>query len=181
MRLLPGTAAPECTLTTVRGESTPLTALRGAPVWLAFSRFAACPLCNFRIHQIVGQWPQRFAGTRLRLFVIFQSPAAKLAEYVATQEAPFDLVADPTMDLYRLFRVERSLPKMVSFHALKVAVSAVAEGLVVPAGPDGPITRVPADFLIDPSGVIRVARYGENITDHIALDRVADFVERHGG
>lgn len=181
MRLLPGNAAPDCTLDTVRGESIELASLRGAPVWLAFSRFAACPLCNFKIHQIVGQWQQRFAGTRLRLFVIFQSPAAKLAEYVASDSAPFDLVADPTMDLYRLYRVERSIPKMISLHALKVAVSAVAEGLVVPAGPDGPITRVPADFLIDPHGLIRVARYGENIADHIALDRVTDFLERHGG
>lgn len=181
MHLVAGARAPACSFVTLRGERVELARLRGAPVWLSFSRFAACPLCNFRVHQVIGQWPARFAGTRLRHFMFFQSPAAKLREYVETHDPPFDLVADPEMELYRLFRVELSLTKMISLEALKIAGAAVRDRLLVVTGPDGPITRIPADFLIDGDGILRVARYGETIVDHVPLDEVSAFVAAAGG
>ena len=180
MRLLAGARAPECSFVTLRGEDVALEALRGGPIWLSFSRFAACPLCNYRLHQVIGEWERRFAPTGLRHFAFFQSPPEKLRDYVEVQRPPFDLVADPTMEVYRTFRVEQSLAKTFALAALPVAVAAVREGFVIPAGPDGPITRVPADFLIDGEGVIRVARYGESIVDHIPLDRVAEFARVYG-
>lgn len=179
MRLVAGERAPDCDFVTLRGERVTLSRLRGRPVWLSFSRFAACPLCNFRVHQVIGQWASRFSGSPLRHFMFFQSPASKLAEYVATHDPPFDLVADPELELYRRFRVELSLTKMISLEALKITGAALRERTIVVAGPDGPIHRIPADFLIDPEGVLRVARYGESIVDHVALDEVSAFAARY--
>ncbi|MCA9658626.1 MAG: redoxin domain-containing protein [Myxococcales bacterium] len=176
-RLLAGERAPNASFVTLRGETIALRDLRGYPVWLSFSRFAACPLCNFRVHQVTGQWEQRFAGAKLRHFMFFQSPPEKLERYIATHAPPFDLVADPAMTHYRAFAVETSLRKVFALDAVRVAGAAVAAGTVVGAGPDGPITRIPADFLIGRDGRIRVAHYGETIVDHVDLDEVVRFVE----
>ncbi|MEZ4380405.1 MAG: redoxin domain-containing protein [Nannocystaceae bacterium] len=175
-RLIAGEQPPNASFATLRGESVALAGLRGRPLWLSFSRFAACPLCNFRVHQVTGQWERRFAGTELRHFMFFQSPRAKLEEFIVTHAPPFELVADPEMHHYRAFAVETSLRKMFALEAVRVAGAAVAAGTVVAAGPDGPITRIPADFLIGRDGRVRLAHYGETIVDHVDLDEVERFV-----
>jgi len=179
MRLVAGTYAPECTFSTLRGTEESLSSLKGAPVWVSFSRFAACPLCNYEIHRIRGEWENRFKGISFRHLRVMQSPMEKLTEFVATKDPPFDLVADPEMHAYRAFKVERSILKMFTPGSLKVGLAAAKAGFRPHGTSEGPVTRVPADFLIDGEGVIRVAFYGSHIADHVSLDVVSDFLDRY--
>ena len=176
MRLVAGTSAPDCTFSTLRGTEESLSSLRGTPVWVSFSRFAACPLCNYEIHRIRGEWENRFQGISFRHFRVMQSPMEKLHEFVATKDPPFDLVADPEMHAYRAFEVERSILKMFTPSSIKVGRAAAKAGFRPHGSVEGPVTRVPADFLIDQGGVIRVAYYGAHIADHVPLDVVSDFL-----
>jgi len=116
------------------------------------------PLCR-------GELPGFFLG-------VIQSPIAKLEEFVTTKDPPFDLVADPEMLAYRVFGVEHSILKMFRPAALKAGFN--LRGTV-----EGPVSRVPADFLIDSEGVIRRARYGAHIADHVALNDVSLFLETY--
>ncbi len=179
MRLVAGTPAPECTLSTLRGVDVQLSSLQGAPVWVSFSRFAACPLCNYEIHRIRGEWENRFAGVNFRHFRVMQSPIEKLEEFVTTKDPPFELVADPEMHAYRAFGVERSILKMFTPGSIKVGRAASKAGFKPHGTVEGPVTRVPADFLIDGEGVIRRAHYGAHIADHVVLDEVSRFLETY--
>ncbi|HFE47654.1 MAG TPA: redoxin domain-containing protein [Nannocystis exedens] len=176
MPLTAGMVAPEYAFTTLRGEALRLSELRGMPIWLSFSRFASCPLCNYEIHRITGEWSSRFSGVHFRHLRFFQSPAAKLHEYIATKAPPFDLVADPEMIAYRIYEVERSLRKMFTRASLRYGKAARKAGFPLRGEVNGPASRVPADFLIDAEGVIQLAFYGTHIADHVPLDVVTRFL-----
>ena len=44
---------------------------------------------------------------------------------------------------------------------------------------DSALSRMPADFLIDAAGTIRVAYYGKDMGDHLSFDAVEAFVANH--
>lgn len=54
------------------------------------------------------------------------------------------------------------------------------KGMMIPGfkmgKPDGSITRVPADFLIDQLGTVEQSYYGTDIGDHIPLNRIDNFL-----
>ncbi|MCA9634746.1 MAG: redoxin domain-containing protein [Myxococcales bacterium] len=167
-------------MTTLKGESLTLADLRGAPVWMAFSRFASCPLCNYRVHQMIGEWPARYADYNFRLFNVFQSPSSKLDDYVAKQEPPFDLVADhPSMGLYEKYGLESSVKAAFSMDVMKTMVAAAKIGLPLVRPFEGPAFRVPADFLIDSEGILRVVFYGATIAEHIPFEQADAFLAQY--
>jgi peroxiredoxin len=174
-----GDAAPDFRVTTLRGESVRLAALRGTPVWVGFFRFASCPLCNYRVHQMAENW-SRFEGRRFRMLAVFQSPPDRLEEYVASEEPPFDLVADPDMELYRLYGLESSWAAAMSGNVLSTLNRARQLGKPLIGPTDGPPARVPGDYLVDRDGTIVTAYRGEDIADHLPLDRALAFLDAQG-
>ena len=92
-----GQRAPDFEVQSLRGEALRLSALRSQPTWLAFFRFASCPLCNYRVHEMIERWSM-FADRDFHMIGVFQSPASRLRDFVARQEPPFTLVADPDDD-----------------------------------------------------------------------------------
>ncbi len=175
MRLNAGIEAPDFKTESLKGEPVELSKLKGHPVWLAFFRFASCPLCNLRVHQIVNGGP-RFEGSDVRVLAVFQSPKEKLNDFVAKQRPPFTLIADPKMDLYRLYGVEASIKAALSPEVPKKMLEAAKVGLPLVRPWQGLATRIPADFLIDREGKIRTAFYGTNITEHISFEAVEEFI-----
>jgi thioredoxin-dependent peroxiredoxin len=179
MRLSPGTTVPEFVVDTLDGSRFDLAALRGQPVWLAFFRFATCPLCNLRIHQMKAVWP-RYAG-RVGFLGVFQSPKSRF-EGTTLKEVPFTIAADPELHLYQRFGLEKSVLGLVHPKVAVAGMEALRAGIPMQAtGPkDGGALRVPGDFLIDRHGTLQVARYGAHISDHIPFDDVDAFLARHG-
>lgn len=170
-RIAPGTLAPDFTLQDHLGNEHRLSALRGQNVWLAFFRYAACPLCNLRVHRTIQRLEQgEFAG--VRLLAVFQSPAASMAEYVGQQKPPFPLLSDPEEQTYALYGLEHGAGGFMRGAVLRDGLQAARLGYHAIA-PEGTVSRLPADFLIDRAGVVRDAFYGEHISDHIPFERVA--------
>jgi peroxiredoxin len=175
MRLTPGSPAPDFSADSLDGGKHTLADYAGQLLWLGFFRFATCPLCNLRVHQLVADWP-RVAG-RINYLSIFQSPPERFEGYVSKQNPPFPVVSDPEMHLFKLYRVETSV--LAAFSGTVVSKMGQARKLGMPLfdGPkDGGSFRVPADFLIDQSGVLRVCRYGKNIADSIPTEDVEKFL-----
>lgn len=175
-RLEAGEVAPEFTAAHLDGTPVNLAELRGKNVWLAFFRWAQCPLCNFRIHELLSLWGPRFADRGLTMIGVFQSPAAKLEGLVDRHKPPFIPVADPDMVLYEQYNLGTSMKGLFSKDVRRAIAGARANDIPIVTPWDGPAFRTPADFLIDPAGVIRVAYYGENIADHIPFDRVSEWI-----
>lgn len=177
MKLAAGQKAPEFYATTWDEQPIELKALRGKPLWLAFFRYAACPLCNLRVHHMI-QRHESYRSRGLQVLAVFQSPAAKMKEYVGQQAPPFPLIADPEEGLYARYGLGRSMLGFAAPRNLAKAVEAARAGFL-PGVPDGTVTRLPADFLIDSSGVIQEVFYAPEIGEHIPFERVEAFIESH--
>lgn len=168
MRIEVGQMAPDVQVEDVFGRPVSLQALRGRPVLLSFYRYASCPICNLRVRDLRQAAPG-LEAQGLALVGVFQSDAATIGRYVGRQQAPFPLVADPGLVLYRRYGVERGWAAMLRWPTMAAALRAFAAGYL-PGRVDGPFDRTPADFLIDRDGRVVIAHYGRHLSDHVAID-----------
>ena len=172
MRLEPGTPAPPFVKHDLRGDVLDLGAmLKEKPVWLGFFRFALCPLCNLRVHQMVGEWG-RFQE-RCHFIAVFQSPASAFEGFLTKHTPPFYVVADPELDLFTSYALEKSFVKAV-LHPKGLADGLKAQQAGFSGSPRDPkhgaALRIPADFIIAKDGTLAVARYGGFVSDSIPFD-----------
>ncbi len=179
-RLEVGALAPDFVAKTVDGVEVKLDDFRGKPLWLAFFRYAMCPLCNFRIHQLIQVWPEKFENRGITMLGVFQSPPHKLEGLVERHSPPFSVVANPQMELYQLYRVEKKWGGAFGADTRAALRGASGAGIPLIKAWDGPPNRVPADFLIGSDGTIHNAFYGENIAQHIPFEQVEDFLTAEG-
>lgn len=168
-----GQLAPTFKVSTYEGEDLDLEALRGQKVWLGFYRFASCPLCNLRINEMIDRYPQ-FEKDGIQVVGVFHSPAENIAKYVGKQGVPFPLVPDPELELYETYGVHARLGGMLYPRVFARAIRATLKGFFA-RRIDGPLSMVPADFLIDPEGLVWKAYYGSAVSDHIPFEDVTAF------
>lgn len=160
------------------GRRVELQAHPGRHVLLSFYRYASCPLCNLRIHELSlksGEWK---AGG-LDVLAVFQSPQEKLQQYVGRQQAPFPMIPDPEQALYRLYGVGHSWLGFLKAWAMRlpeIGRSVLGKGFL-PGSVEGGIHRIPADFLIRPDGRLAMAYYGHDIGDHLPLERIERYLQ----
>jgi peroxiredoxin Q/BCP len=176
-KLQVGHQAPDFTVEALSGETITLSALQGKPVWLAFFRYAACPLCNLRIHQLSSTWASSFASRNFTMLAVFQSPPRKLEGLVERYSPPpFKVICDPELELYAKYHLDCSMKGALGGEVRGKLMEARKAGIPIVKPWDGPASRVPADFLIDRHGMIRQAFYGENIGQHIPFESVSSFL-----
>lgn len=169
-----GDDALDFTAETWKGETVELQALRGSKVWLAFFRYAACPLCNLRVSDMIRKH-KKFEDAGLKIVAVFQSPPEKMSEFVGTLEPPFPMISDPEEKLYKLYGLGSSPIGFLNPAMLKKMARAYKSGVLRLGAPDGTVDRIPGDFLIDENGVIRDVFNGGDISEHIPFERVYAF------
>lgn len=162
----------------MRGRRVELTGQPGRHVLLSFYRYASCPLCNLRVHELSGRcgaWQEQ----GLDLLAVFQSPQDKLRHYVGQQQTPFPLIPDPEQRLYQLYGVGHSWGGFLKAWVMRlpeIGRSVFGQGFL-PGSVEGGIHRIPADFLVRPNGTIAVAYYGRDIGDHLPLERIERYLQ----
>jgi peroxiredoxin len=177
MRLKPETHAPSFDVIDYNGEEIAFSEYKGTKLFLSFFRYAACPFCNLRVHKMIKEYP-KFEKKGLEFLAVFQSPSASIQEYVGKQEPPFPIVGDPGMQLYKQYGVEISywsFTKML--FRFKDLFNSNKKGFFN-LYPEGPIARVPADFLINENGIIDIAYYGKDSGDHIPFKLVESWLSK---
>lgn len=175
MRLKVGQAAPDFKVRDIYDELHSLNRYRGQKLLLSFYRYASCPLCNQRVHRLskrVTKW--REMG--LAILAVFESPEERIRQYVGRQEPPFPLIPDPERALYNQYGVESSWFKYVL--AAGPFLGSLLRGFR-PGKTDGKKALVPADFLIDPAGIIQTAFYGRHIGDHVPVETIEIFLKQN--
>lgn len=172
-RLQNGELAPDFKVKDVSDKRIELKAYQGRHLLLSFYRYASCPFCNLRIHELTQQqetWQKQGLG----MVAVFQSPAQKIREYVG-KELPFPVIADPARLLYKKYAVECSMLGVVRgmlFRSGRMG-SAMRLGFK-PGSIEGEMGRLPADFLIGPEQTIIEACYGRDIGDHLSIERITE-------
>jgi thioredoxin-dependent peroxiredoxin len=169
-----GNSVPDFQASTWTGESVRLSDWRGQKLWLAFFRYASCPLCNLRVHQMRERFSD-WSAAGLALVAVFQSSSEQVERYVGRQSPAFEIVCDPEEVLYGLYGLQRSLAGYVNPRVAPKLFTAAKLGYL-PGAPDGTKTRLPGDFLIDSSGVLADVFMGGDISEHIPFDRVGAFL-----
>lgn len=174
MRLTVGSPAPDFTVTDLYGQTRSLADYRGRKLHLSFYRYASCPFCNLRVHEMRQKsalWQQQ----GLDLMAVFQSPVESIQEYAVGKVEEFPVIPDPQRKLYALYGAETSwLAFAKSAGRLKDIAAATAKGFL-PGKMEGEVNQVPAEFLIDENGIIRTAFYGKDIGDHLDIEIVEGF------
>lgn len=175
MRKQPGDHVGQLRLGSLDGTLFDVDQLAGKRFMLSFFRFAACPFCNLRVHELVSRFAE--LGGNFSIVAVFDSPLGNLQRHAERHRAPFPILADETNAYYRAFAIERSFMGMLKATLLRfptVLQATVLNGYL-PTSFQGHLATLPADFLVDGYGVIQQAYYGKDIGDHLHFDRVKAF------
>lgn len=174
MKLTAGKKAPNIILPAIDGSAFNLETLRGRRYLLTFYRFATCPLCNLRVHEIVTRFAE--LGGEFGVVAVFDAPLAHLQKHAGKHKAPFPILADENNKYYKIYGIEHSFTGM-----LKGMVTRMPKLLYGMFGkgyiplPVGSFTTMPADFLVDERGIIQTAYYGRDEGDHLSFDILKSF------
>ncbi len=174
MRRTPSEKASRIKLPAIDGSTFDTDSLEGKPFMLSFFRFASCPFCNVRVHELV----KRFAefGDGFTIVAVFDSPLDNLVRHAEGHKAPFPVLADESNRYYKEYGIEHSLTGVFKGMLLRMPtlIRAMFKGYV-PTAIKGSMTTMPADFLIDTDGIIQVAYYGSDEGDHLPFEQVKSF------
>lgn len=159
------------------GEKFRLSDYQGKAVILCFFRNASCPFCLKRVFELAAH-QRRWRNVGVEVVAIFSSTADEMPNFRKNDFRRYRVVPDPHLDIYNQYGVEHSLAGLVKgiLFRLPTVLNGFSKGARVEPNPNGKI--LPADFLIDPTGTIVEAWYGNNASANIPMGRINKFVQR---
>jgi peroxiredoxin len=175
MRIQKGQPAKDFEVKDIFGNQFALSDFKDKKLLLAFFRYASCPLCNLRIHQLIQNYPT-FETKGLHLLAFFQSPQESIRRYVGKQDAPFPIIADPDHLVYREYGVEASWAAFIRGSLRLITVTSAARKGFFPGKMEGTKSLIPADFLIGPDLIVEKVYYGKDIADHMPVQEIMDWL-----
>lgn len=176
MKIEKSKKAPSFTSQNQFGEPVSLDDYKGKNIWLAFYRYASCPLCNLHLHSIIRRFDE-VEKIGVVFLPVFQSPPAEVLKYTGDKPLPFPILCDPDETIYRLYDVKSSFWGFFSIQVLFTMIKAFLSGFF-PGKMEGEIGRIPSEFLIDEEMNIFFEYKGKNIGDHpkleVILEQISD-------
>ena len=106
MKLEIGSMVPDVVLHSIDGEIFNLDQLNGRSFMLSFFRFASCPFCNLRVHELGKRYDE--FGDNFTIVAIFDSPFDHLIKSTKKPNAPFEILADENFKYFKKYKVEQS-------------------------------------------------------------------------
>lgn len=172
-----GAIAAQLQLPSIDGSTFDTASLTGKPYMLSFFRFASCPFCNLRVHQLVQRYEE--FGDDFSIVAVFDSPLDNLVRHTEKHKAPFPILADESNKYYKEYGIEHSFAGMLKgmFFRMPTLFKSMFMGNV-PLIFKGSMITMPADFLIDREGIIRAAYYGKDEGDHLPFEQVMEFSQK---
>jgi peroxiredoxin len=176
-RIAPGDTVAVRELATIRSERILMPA-PGVLTHLQFRRYAGCPICNLHLQSMARRHDQ-ILGAGICEIVVFHSTAADMLPHQG--QLPFAAVADPSRKLYREFGVTASPRAVLHPKAWTSPLNPRVYPMILRGIRTGgsPAPRhgdnalgLPADFLIEPDGQVREAKYGRHASDHWSVDEL---------
>ncbi len=170
-----GQKAPFFRAQSLTGEIVSNEDLKGGWVMLSFHRFASCPVCNLALQKYKQRYDD-FRDAELRLVAVFHSARERLLEYMESDELPFTVLADPSIDIYEKFGAGTRLRSLFDPRTLFSGLRSLGKGSFNPLEMDGPPHVLPSDFIIDENGVVRHIHHGAYVGDSLTVDRALEFL-----
>ncbi len=169
-------SAPHFTAQTVSGKQFDLQQASDTTiVYIGFLRFSSCPVCNFRVHELIGKMDE-FKNKGILPIIVFESSREDLEKYADFYKIPFEMIPDLDKELYDLYEVEENIIKLtINSTGDEVdELFEVGEDLFyddAPMAPKGNQSRLPADFVISKGKFIKT-NYGRHIGDSMPIENI---------
>jgi peroxiredoxin Q/BCP len=177
MRLNIGDTAPLINLPELKGNQFQSVNPNNRVTLIAFHRFAGCPFCNLRLHQLI----QRHVAwkDRLDVIVIFDSSLENLQAHATDHQPPFSVLADQQNIAYRAYGIEYSWFGVIkgAIFRFPTMLRALYKGYI-PKSMEGKINTMPASFIVDKEGIIQLAYYGQDEGDYLPFEQIEAFLNR---
>lgn len=137
---------------------------------LQFRRFAGCPICNLHLRSVV-QRKSEIESAGIREVIFFHSSAEALKPYES--DLGLTVIPDPERIWYKKFGVEKSLGGLLHPKSILAALMGLTgKGLAASLNMSEDHTGLPADILLDSSGLVRAIKYGANANDQWSVDEL---------
>ncbi|UUO23723.1 redoxin domain-containing protein [Colwellia sp. M166] len=148
--------------------------IAGKPFMLSFFRFASCPFCNMRMHELVKRYGE--LGDDFTIVALFDSPIDNLTLHAEGHNAPFPILADEDNWYYKQYGIKHSVLGVIKgmLFRMPTLIQGMAKGYI-PTTIKGSMTTMPADFLVTSNGMVHQAYYGKDEGDHLPFDRIKEF------
>lgn len=169
-----GDEAPHFETIDANGDTIKLSNYKGQKVLIAFFRYAGCPVCNFRVHDLIENY-ESIRTKGYEIIAIYESDNNILKDYLTETTVPFQVIGDPELALYKKYGVEKSFSKMMGSFFKKQPKEAMKKGSKLFSKKikrDGNLTRLPADFIVDENGMLKAVHYGTSIGDHLPIAEI---------
>lgn len=165
--------APDFNTNDVFNNIVSLRAFKGKKIYLAFMRFAGCPVCNLRVHSLLKH-AATFKEKNIEVVLVYESSVDNMRMYLEDASYPFTFVSDPKNTLYDSYGVEKSWGKLLASMFKGMIAKVLAGEKLFKKKPkvDGHMNRMEAEFLIDEQGKISIAYYGSFLGDNVAVEKI---------
>jgi peroxiredoxin len=164
-----GDVVPPTTLMNIHGVEVTIPNAKSKLIHLQFRRFAGCSICNLHLQSIV-QRISEIQAAGIQEVVVFHSPKESLLPYQG--KFPFDVIGDPEKKLYAQFGVGSSVFALLDVRAWPAMVRGGSVKDKPKGEPEGGVTGLPADFLINAEGKIVASHYGRHSYDQWSVDEL---------
>tara|TARA_B100000902_G_scaffold98955_1_gene101373 strand:+ start:172 stop:702 length:531 start_codon:yes stop_codon:yes gene_type:complete len=146
----------------------------GKKILLTFYRFAACPMCNLRINELIKNYYE--FGNNFVHVAIFDSKLDNLKRFTSKHNAPFPILADEKYEYFKKYDVERSVLKFIWSQIMRAnrQLKAMLKGYI-PIAFKGHLTTLPLDILINEKGEVEKVKYAKDLSDHIPIADIIKF------
>lgn len=146
-------------------------------IYLSFHRFAACPFCNLRTNELINSH-EKFKKHGIEIISVWPSSTVNMLQFVGNKKSPFPLVSDATKTIFEQYGVTKSskiaaLKMLLKPSLIYKALKNKHKKIITDADP----SLMPASFLIDPLGIIKLAHYAEHYGDHVKISKIISIVQ----
>ncbi|MDI9319193.1 MAG: redoxin domain-containing protein [Phycisphaerales bacterium] len=171
-----GQFAPDFKIKDINGVEQSIERYKGKKILLSFYRYASCPICNFRFHELEAE-RAFFEQKGVVFLAVYESSADNVKDLNDTNQYYQILIPNPNGALYELYAVEISKGKVLK-GMTNGAIRKANEGKKLFAKKikkDGNSNRIAADFLIDENGNVIYPYYGRYLGDRMPIE----FIKSH--
>lgn len=175
MRLQPPCDAVDFSTEDIYGKTVSLNDYRNKAVILCFFRDTARPLRNRRVFELTRNY-KAWKKAGVEVIVVFSETKQDVQAFFKKHRRPFPVIADPDLDLYSKYGVERVIGRSTKSPILKFPrfLDRFFRGELARLNPVGRI--MPAEFLINLDRVVVDSWHGQSELDHIPFERLVKFV-----
>jgi len=147
---------------------------RGRKYWIAFYRYAGCPVCATHFAQVI-EAKQYMEDSGITFIAVYDCQPQNVPTWIRKNLSDsIHVVADSTQMLHAKFGSEKSWKKLFSVGSVAARLKAATEGYVEQKL-DGSMNLMPAHILVSEEGTVAHAHYSSHPGDHINWKTVRDF------